>query len=117
MVPATIYVGEEKLAVSGHVQNFSETGASFISPDFIGVGTIVYIGFYLGEHVDRPRCEATGKVVRTLPFGATFGIGMEFQFADESFLAFLHQLANCREADRPELLGQIRDLELHVGQG
>jgi len=116
MVPAAIYLGENKVAAKGHVQNFSVSGASLTSRESIGVGCIVYIGFYLGEFADRPRCEATGKVVRTIPFGMDFGIGVEFQFADENFLAFLKQLEASREADRPTLLGQVRELEIHLSQ-
>ncbi len=115
MVPAALFLGEDKIAQSGHVQNFSESGASFTSPTGIPHGAVVYFGFFLGDHADRPRCEATGSVVRTLPFGTSFGIGVEFKFADDNFLGFLHQLADSREADRPELLGQIRQLEIHLG--
>lgn len=113
-VPAEIYVGQNKTATSGQLQNFSRSGAWFTSPIELSVGTEVYVGFYLGEHHDRPRCEATGTIVRTLPFGKDTGVGLEFKFADDNFIGFLQQLNTSREADRPELLGQIRELELHV---
>jgi|GEM_PF-6767705 len=113
-VPAVIYVGPDKTVANGQLQNFSESGAWFTSPIALDIGTTVYVGFFLGEHSDRPRCEATGAVVRTLPFGRDTGIGLKFKFADDRFIGFLQQLSTGREADRPELLGQIRQLELHV---
>lgn len=113
-VPATLYVHGEQAELPGHIQDFSESGASFTSPYPVDVNAVIYIGFSVGTHADRPRCEATGRIIRVLPFGAIVGAGIEFQFADENFIAYLRQLADCREAERMDLLGQIRDLELHL---
>jgi PilZ domain-containing protein len=89
--------------------DLSEGGAFLTTraPPPTGVG--VYMRFHL--HGDT-LCEATGYVVRTMPFGGETGVAVQFGHVNDGFVAFLRNLAAALEAGRPDLLADVDRLAM-----
>jgi len=95
---------------TGHLVDLSETGASITAPWAVAVGVGVYIQFMVH---DVP-CEATGRVVRVFPFGGHYGLAVDLGYANPSFLHFLRNLDSAAEAVRPDVRGDIADLQIRI---
>ena len=109
-LPASIERGPER--GRGHLVDLSELGASLSAPSAVAAGTPTYLFFDLVPDI---RCEATGAVVRVVPFGRLYGIGVELAYANPGYLHFLRNLDATPEAIRPVLLGDIRGLTVRFG--
>ncbi len=95
----------------GHLVELSETGASITAPWSVAVGVGIYIQFTLAPDVP---CEATGSVIRVLPFGGHHGLAVELGYANPAFIHFLRNLDAAAEAIRPDFLADIRDLHIRI---
>jgi hypothetical protein len=96
----------------GRLVDLSEQGASLTAPAPVDAGTPAYLHFDLVPDI---RCEATGAVVRVVPFDRLFGIAVELVYANPAYLHFLRNLDATPDPIRPVLLGDIRDLTLRFG--
>lgn len=92
--------------------DLSESGAALTSPRPVPVHSGVFLRFRIDPDIS---CEATGAVVRSHRFGELWGVGVDLTYANQPFLNFLRNLDSVHEAERPALLGDIRDLQVHFG--
>jgi hypothetical protein len=110
---ATLLMGADRSRLAGHLLELSAGGA-FITTRTdasIAAGAGVFVHFvYQRDQV----CEATGHVVRVLPFGAERGLAIEFGFANPELSQLLHTLGSTPAALLPELLGDISDIEIRL---
>jgi hypothetical protein len=110
-LPATLSLSGGAAGGPAHLADLSEGGAFLTCRAALPVDAGVYVRFRIdGETV----CEATGSVLRVMPFGAEQGVAVAFVYANEALLAFLRALHAALDADRPELLADIRGLEIQV---
>jgi hypothetical protein len=111
-LPATLYVGAQDEPQRGHLLDISESGASITGPLPVPVHTGAYLRYRLEPSTS---CEATGAVVRSAHFGHEWGIAIDLTYANQPFINFLRNLGAVHEAERPALLADIRDLQVHFG--
>lgn len=95
---------------SGQLIDLSETGASLTTRWAITAGVHVFISFV---HQGVP-CEATGSVVRVFPFGALYGLAVEFGFANDALYGFVRTLEATPEATRPHLLDGVSEIVVQI---
>ncbi|MCG8418745.1 MAG: PilZ domain-containing protein [Proteobacteria bacterium] len=107
----TVLIGAEKTPVPGKLLDLSAGGAFITARTAIelGAGTFVHMVY---QH--STICEATGHVVRTLPFGSETGAAIEFAFANQELVAFLHTYKQTAEALRWELLQALSDIQIRL---
>ncbi len=111
MLPAVVRHGASGMPVKGKLIDLSENGASITSATKPLATAGVYVHFWLQPDV---HCEATGTIVRLLPLGPQWGIGVDFAYANSSLLIFLRNLEAAAEAIRPDILRDIRDLTITI---
>jgi len=111
-MPAVLYVGSHDGPLQGYLMDISEAGASIASPLPVPVHTGVFLRYRIEPSI---RCEATGAVVRSHHFGSDWGVAIDLTYANPPFLNFLRNLDAVHEAQRPALLADIADLQLHFG--
>jgi hypothetical protein len=107
--PASLRVSAVAESLRGHLTDMSEGGAYITVPpeaQDVDVGGAAYVRFVVDGHV----CEATGQVVRVMPFGAERGVGVAFAVANDELIEFLRKLATASEFVRPTMLGDIDEL-------
>lgn len=107
---ARVILGPIQQESSGQLVDLSANGASLTTEWAITAGVGVFVTFAVGGR----SCEATGHVVRVFPFGAVYGVAVEFGVANEEFYEFLRELDRAHEAARPDMLGAIEQLCVHV---
>jgi len=92
--------------------DLSEGGAFFTTRSPPPSGAHAYMRFHL---LGATLCEATGYVVRTMPFGGETGVAVQFGHVNEGFVHFLRNLAAALEANRIDLLADVDRLAMQVG--
>jgi hypothetical protein len=107
---ASVRAGGSPEPVPGTLMDMSAGGAFFTAPVEAAEGASGYVRFQRG----RELCEATGRVVRVLPFGSMQGVGVEFAFANDGLIYFLRELSAAAEVVRGDLLTQIEELALQI---
>ena len=106
-----VLVGPQKTRKRGKLLDLSVGGAFLAAPVQAEVGSGVFVSFiYWGNHL----CEATGHVVRILPFGQELGMAIEFGFINEGLGAFLRAYERTAEALRPELLDALTEFQIRL---
>jgi hypothetical protein len=108
---AVVAVGSDQRLERGELIEMSAGGASLSVGFPVAVETAAYIRFLSPQ---GRECEATGQVVRAMPFGRTHGIALEFRFVNTALDEFLATLEATQQALRPDLLAQIRELRIQV---
>ncbi len=107
-----MFAGGADVPVAGQLMDLSAGGVSFRARVEPTPGAGAFVDFV---YKDRWACQATGHVVRVLPFGtAERGVAIEFGFANEALQAFLQTLAETPEALRPDLLEGVSDMSIRV---
>jgi hypothetical protein len=109
---ATVVLGSSHTMEQGYLVDLSENGASLTIPSPVAMNVGAYLSFMLSPST---KCEATGTVVRTIPFGNLHGIGIELVYANAGYLNFLRNLEAVAEAAKPSLLADIRELKVRFG--
>ena len=106
-----VLAGDQREAYRGRLLDLSAGGAFFTSRAQPEVGAGAFISFvYASDH----RCEATGHVIRTLPFGVEIGVAIEFAFANQAFKTFLQTYDRTAEALRPDLLAAMTEIAVRM---
>jgi hypothetical protein len=92
--------------------DLSEGGAFFTTTSPPAAGAHAYMRFHL---LGSTLCEATGYVVRTMPFGGETGVAVQFGHVNPGFLDFLRNLAAALQAQRVDLLADVDRLAMQLG--
>ncbi len=104
-------MGAKQKLTRGRLLDLSVGGAFITAVTRPEIGAGAFLTFtYWGNHA----CEATGHVVRILPFGSEIGVGIELAFANEAFLSFLKTYERTAEALRPELIDALADIQVRL---
>lgn len=111
-VPASVHLAPAGDQVSGTLYDLSEGGAFFTARLSVEAGAPACVSF----QIRGALAEAVGEVARTCPFGAQLGIGVDVRVGNDTFIDFLAELARAHEGERPNLLSDIRDLVLRLGE-
>ena len=111
MLPALVRMGAGGIPNQGKLIDLSRTGASISSSVEPASTAGIYLRFLIQPDV---RCEATGSVMRLLPLGGNWGLGVEFAYVNDSLQIFLRNLEAAAEAVRPDILRDIRDLTITI---
>ncbi len=110
-VEVAVFAGTASIPKPGHLMDLSAGGVSFRAPIEPAVGAGAFIDFVYQE---RWACQATGYVVRVLPFGAQRGVAIEFGFANDALRSFLHTLKQTPQALRPNLLAALDNVSVRI---
>lgn len=82
-----------------------------LSPLQATFGAKLHIRFFLDPDT---MCEAWGHVLRTLPFGDSHGLAVEFVKMNEPFQHFLHNLSSAVADEQSRFLDDVRDLTVEL---
>lgn len=96
----------------GSLLELSSGGAFIGAPIEVQAGDAMFIRFM---YQDAHKCEATGHVVRLLPFGRTNGVAMRFGVANAQLQALIRTLAQMPEALQTDVLHAISRVEVRFG--
>ncbi len=91
--------------------DLSAGGAAFRARVDVARGAPVFVDF---AYQKTWICQATGHVVRVLPFGAPSGVEIEFGFANDELQTFLRTFDQISEALRPNLLRALSDMRVRI---
>lgn len=85
-------------------------GGAFVGAEIdVEPGGSVFMRFtYQGQ----VKCEATGHIVRILPFGRINGIAIRFGVTNPALQALLRTLVQMPESLQPDVLGAISDVHV-----
>lgn len=109
--PVEVLVGPEKAVRPGRLLDLSAGGAFISAAVQAKVGDGVFISFvYWADDV----CEATGQIIRIMPFGADHGLAIEFAIANDPLLYFVQTYERTPEALRPELIESLSDIRVRL---
>jgi hypothetical protein len=103
------YTGQP--AEQGRLSDMSAGGAMVLSPLQAPFGTQLYIRFVLEPDT---ICEAWGHVLRSLPFGDSHGLAVEFSKLNDPFKNFLHNLASAVADEQSRFLDDVCDLTVEL---
>ena len=107
--PVSIKAEQGEDPVAGNLLELSVGGAFVSAPIDVPAGQSIYLRFrYQGKH----SCQATGHVVRTMPFGKSRGIALTFGVANASLQALLRTLVQMPQSLRPAVLTAIDEVKL-----
>lgn len=106
---AVVTAGPDQRAWRGELIEMSAGGASLSLEVPVALEAAAYIRFL---SPDGRECEATGQVVRAMPFGRAHGIALEFRFVNAALDEFLVTLEATQQALRPDLMTRIRELRI-----
>ena len=70
------------------------------------VGPTARLTFRVGHDI----CQASGKVLRTMPFASGQGLALELNQANDMFVNFIRNLADAAEPVRMALVADIEDV-------
>jgi hypothetical protein len=111
-LPIAVYPRENPHATAGYLNDLSDGGAFVQITWSVADDVPVFIRFNVMEY----QCEATGAVLRSVPFGPeSYGIAIAFGFANQNFHNFVMNLENIPEAQRPEYLQNVKNLQIVLG--
>lgn len=82
-----------------------------LSPLEAESGVRVQVRFLIDPEL---HCEAQGHVLRTVPFGALYGIAFEFSQFNDPFRHFLSNLDRAVADERARFLDDVRDLRVEL---
>ena len=109
--PVEVLVGPEKVTRPGRLLDLSAGGTFVSAPVQAEVGAGIFMSFvYWGNH----QCEATGQIIRIMPFGAEVGLAIEFVFANDPLLDFVKTYERTADALRPELIESLSQIQLRL---
>lgn len=111
-LPIAVYPRDNSHATAGYLNDLSEGGAFVQITWQVAENVNVFIRFDVLDY----QCEATGTVLRTVPFGPeSYGIAIAFGFANQNFTNFVMNLENIPEAQRPGYLQNVHNLQIVLG--
>jgi c-di-GMP-binding flagellar brake protein YcgR len=108
-VPVKLLVTGRRGPVAARLDNLSEGGCYFAADVGLKTGWQVSLSFMMTE---RRLCSAMGTIVRETQ---TSGFGVEFTTINEALRALIQSLVSATDEDRPRLVAQIADGEIHIG--
>ena len=108
-VPVKLLVTGRRGPVSARLDNLSEGGCYFAADVGLKTGWQVSLSFMMPE---RRLCSAMGTIVRETQAS---GFGVEFTTINEALRALIQALVNASDEERPRLVGQMADGEIHIG--
>ncbi len=82
-----------------------------LSPLQATFGTKLHIRFVLEPNT---VCEAWGHVLRSLPFGDSHGLAVEFVKMSDSFQHFLHNLSSAIADEQARFLDDVSELTVEL---
>jgi c-di-GMP-binding flagellar brake protein YcgR len=108
-VPVTLMVTGRRGPVAARLDNISEGGCYFAADVGLKTGWQVSLSFMMSE---RRLCSAMGTIVRE---GNAAGFGVEFTTLNEALRSYVRSLVSAPEQERPKLVAQMADGEIHIG--
>jgi hypothetical protein len=111
-VPVLLYLGPGQPAIRASLFDVSEGGAFFTVPTAPPPGANAYMRF---RPRDGAHSEATGYVLRTMPFGGATGVAVQFGHVNAPFLAFLRAVDASLDASRVDLFANLDGFEIFIG--
>jgi hypothetical protein len=111
-VPVLLYLGAGQAPTDASLFDVSEGGAFFTTPTPPPHGANAYMRF--GER-GGSHSEATGYVLRTMPFGGVTGVAVQFGHVNAPFLDFLRVIDATLEATRIDLFTDLTGFEIFIG--
>jgi hypothetical protein len=107
-VPVTLLVTGRRGPVTARLDNLSEGGCYFAADVGLKTGWQVSLSFMMPE---RRLCSAMGTIVRE----KASGFGVEFTTINETLRSLIQSLVTASDEDRPRLVAQMADGEIHIG--
>jgi c-di-GMP-binding flagellar brake protein YcgR len=108
-VPVTLVVTGRRGPVAARLDNISEGGCYFAADVGLKTGWQVSLSFMMPE---RRLCSAMGTIVRE---ANASGFGVEFTTLNEALRGLVQALVTASDDDRPRLIAQMADGEIHIG--
>ena len=108
-VPVTLVVTGRRGPINARLDNISEGGCYFAADVGLKTGWQVSLSFMMPE---RRLCSAMGTIVRETE---AIGFGVEFTNVNEALRGFVQSLVTASDDDRPRLIAQMADGEIHIG--
>jgi c-di-GMP-binding flagellar brake protein YcgR len=108
-VPVTLVVTGRRGPVAAHLDDISEGGCYFAADVGLKTGWQVTLSFMMPE---RRLCSAMGTIVRD---DKSTGFGVEFTTINDALRGLVQSLVNASAEDRPRLIAQLADGEIHIG--
>jgi c-di-GMP-binding flagellar brake protein YcgR len=108
-VPITLVVTGRRGPLPARLDNVSEGGCFFAADIGLKTGWQVSLSFMLSR---RRLCSAMGTIVRE---ASGSGFGVEFANVNEALRAFISSLVQATDEERPKLVAEIADGEIHIG--
>jgi c-di-GMP-binding flagellar brake protein YcgR len=108
-VPVTLVVTGRRGPVAARLNNISEGGCYFAADVGLKTGWQVSLSFMMPE---RRLCSAMGTIVRETDAA---GFGVEFTTLNEALRDLVQAMVTASDADRPRLIAQLADGEIHIG--
>jgi Tfp pilus assembly protein PilZ len=109
---AQVTTGASETPMKGSLMELSVGGAFVGAEVDVEAGGSVFMRF---TYQDELKCEATGHIVRILPFGRSKGIAIRFGVTNPALQALLRTLAQMPESLQPDLLGSISQVRVRFG--
>jgi hypothetical protein len=108
-VPVTLLVTGRRGPIAARLDNISEGGCYFAADVGLKTGWQVSLSFMMPE---RRLCSAMGTIVRETEAA---GFGVEFTTLNDALRDLVQSLAAASDDERPRLVAQMADGEIHIG--
>ena len=111
---ANVVLGSEQHALPGELKDISEGGALVVLDQDVAFGAVVRLRF---EVAPDKRCEATGRVLRTMSFDGRRGVAIEFGHTNQDLLGFLSDLDVAFSQSRDGFLDYVENVTIEIADG
>lgn len=108
---ADVVLGAEKQNVAGELKDISEGGALVLVDQDVDFGAVVRLRFDVAP--DR-RCEAMGRVLRSMSFDGRRGVAIEFVHTNQALLGFLGDLDVAFSKRRDSFLDYVENVTIEI---
>jgi hypothetical protein len=111
---ARVLIGPERIAHEGTLMNISQGGLFVTTLPNIEIGSVAFMQF---DAPSRIHCEATGRIVHTLPFGEEAGYGVAFHVANDALVDFVHGLQSLSKVAIADAVASVENVVIEIGAG